>query len=153
MSKIVRLEHLYNYSPEKVWAVATDWTCLKEAVKGLIVYHGLPEYEPIASGQVIKTQFQLFGILPRQDWTMEILVYDDPKFTLQSHEYGGAVTQWDHNLSIAPNEAGCTLVDEITIDAGASTGIYAMWAKFMYSRRHAPRLAMLARRAQESHKS
>lgn len=142
MAARVRLSHEYAAPAAKVWDVATDWDCLKQAMRGLVVYEGLPEYA-IEEGQKIETRVSLFEIMPAFDYVMEILRHDPAQRVLQSHEYGGAVTRWDHTLTVSETEGGARIDDDILIDAGAMTFLYAAWARFIYRRRHKPRLQML----------
>jgi hypothetical protein len=145
MPATVSTSHDYNASPDRVWQVATSWDCLREAVRGLIDYEPLPD-EPMHQGQVIKTNVSLFGRLPPFPYVMEVVHFDPEARTFASHEYGGAVKAWNHTLTVAPTPDGARLDDTIEIDAGWLTPIYALWAKFMYARRHKPRLRMLSAR-------
>ena len=144
MSATIWLEHDYGggTTADRLFEVATDWDCLRESVKGLIEYRDLPD-APIRQDQVIRTAFSLFGLLPWQDWTMEVREFDEEKRRVVSHEFGGAVKAWDHTLTVAPTDDGARLVDLIFIEAGALTPVYAAWGRFMYGRRHRPRMRML----------
>lgn len=144
MSTVVKLSHDYGggTSPDRLFAVATDWECLRESVRGLITYRNLPD-DPLHQGQTVETAFSLFGIMPWQDWTMEVVAFDPSARHVASHEFGGPVRRWDHKMTAVATEEGARLVDEIEIDAGLMTPIYAAWGRFMYARRHEPRLKML----------
>ena len=142
MPVTVTLTHDYAAPADRLWDVATDWDCLKTAMKGLVVYEGLPD-APLAEGQRIETRVSLFGLLPAFDYVMEILRFDPAERVVQSHEHGGAVTRWDHTLTVSPTPGGSRLSDKIVIEAGPMTWAYVLWAKFIYRRRHKPRLEML----------
>ena len=142
MAHTVSMTHTYNAPVDAVWRVATDWASFSEAMKGLATFHGLPT-EPIATGQKIQVAVSLFGFMPKMPWVMEIAECDPQAGVLQSHEHGGVVRRWDHRLTVEPSNEGAILRDEIIIDAGALTFLYATWARFMYARRHVPRLRML----------
>ncbi len=146
---LVRLFHDYAYPAAAVWAVATDWDCLKAAVGGLVKYEGLPSGR-VTDGQVVRTRVSLFGFMPPFDYTMEVLECDPTQMIVRSHEYGGAVKSWDHTLRVEAIPGGSRLIDHIRIDAGAMSWAYDGWASFMYRRRHAPRLRLLAERAGRS---
>lgn len=60
-----------------------------------------------------------------------------------NHEHGGAVRRWGHTMTAVPIEGGSRLPDEIEIDAGLTPPVHAAWGRFMYGRRHEPRLKML----------
>lgn len=142
MSQTVTLAHEYTAPPQEVWRVATDWVCLKKAVAGIVEYDRLPD-EPLHAGQVIKTNVSLFGKLPSFPYTMEVIRFDPDRHVVESHEHGGAVKSWDHTLTVSVTPEGARLTDRIVIDAGWLTPLYALWARFMYARRHKPRLEML----------
>ncbi|MGH1578364.1 SRPBCC family protein [Planktotalea sp.] len=142
--KTVRLSHVYEHPPEKVWAVATDIDCLKEAVRGLLTFTGLPS-GAIHKGQVLDVEVSLFGILPAQPYRMEVVDFDPIAMHFTSSEKGMGVKHWIHRLQVQPHALGAELIDEIDIEAGWRTPIIAAWARYMYKRRHKPRLRMLAR--------
>lgn len=141
--KTVRLRHVYAHPPEQVWRVATDLDCLKEAVKGLLSFEGLPS-GAIHKGQVIDVKVSMFGILPAQPYRMTLTEFDDAGFMFVSQEQGMGVERWQHTLRVLPQAQGAELIDEIEIEAGWRTPMIAAWARFMYKRRHQPRLRMLA---------
>lgn len=141
--KTVRLSHIYAHPPRDVWRVATDFDCLKEAVRGLLSFEGMPSGK-LESGQIVDVKVSMFGILPAQPYRMELIAFDDEGMSFVSDEKGMGVDHWQHSLSIVPHPQGAELIDEIEIEAGWRTGMIAAWARFMYSRRHGPRVRMLA---------
>lgn len=144
MPRTIHLTHDYDATPDAVWQVATDFDALAEAVKGLITYENLPTGR-IEAGQEIAVRFSLFGKLPWQDYFMRVEAMDDSARWFQSHEHGGPVRAWRHHLQVLPTGTGARIVESIAIDAGAMTWLYALWGRFMYARRHAPRQRLLAR--------
>lgn len=144
MSQTLTLTYDYDASPDQVWRVATDLDSLREAVAGLIVYEGLPTGR-IFEGQEIDVRFSLFGRLPWQDYHMKVVNMKEADRSFESAEHGGAVKSWRHRLRVDETPTGARLMESIEIDAGWMTPIYTAWARFMYRRRHAPRVAMLAR--------
>lgn len=142
--RTVHLSHIYAHPPYAVWAVATDLDCLKDAVRGLLTFKGMPS-GAIEEGQVLDVTVSLFGVLPAQPYRMEILTCDAQKMCFVSREQGMGVEHWQHSLRIVPHADGAELIDEIEIEAGWRTPIIAAWARYMYRRRHKPRLVMLAR--------
>ena len=141
--RVVRLSHIYDHPTEQVWRVATDLDCLKEAVRGLLSFQGLPS-GAIHQGQVLDVKVSMFGILPAQPYRMEVIEFDGSAHRFVSREEGMGVEHWQHSLRIIPHERGAELIDEIEIEAGWRTSMIAAWARYMYKRRHAPRLRMLA---------
>ena len=137
------LRHTYTHTPEAVWALATDLDYLKEAVKGLLVFKGMPS-GAIRKGQVIEVSVSLFGILPAQPYRMELVEFDAMQKCFVSREQGMGVEHWQHTLRVIPHARGAELIDEIEIEAGWRTPLITAWARYMYKRRHKPRLKMLA---------
>ncbi|MGH1368335.1 MAG: SRPBCC family protein [Maritimibacter sp.] len=144
MSTTLHLTHAYDATPDQVWQVATDMDALREAVAGLLVYENLPSGR-IFEGQEIDVRFSLFGKLPWQDYHMKVTQLDETARSFVSAEHGGGVKAWCHKLRVEETPSGARIIESIEIDAGIMTPIYAAWGRFMYRRRHAPRVAMLAR--------
>jgi hypothetical protein len=142
MTTVVTLSHEYDAPPARLWAIATDWDCLRKSVAGLIGFGSLPD-EPIHKGQVIHTTVSLFGLLPAFRYTLEIREFDDVKMHLKSFEHGGGIQRWEHTIDISPNASGSRLDDRLEIAAGWRTPFVAWWARIMLARRHKPRLQML----------
>lgn len=142
--KTVRLSHVYDHPPQAVWDVATDFDCLKEAMRGLITFKGMPS-GTIHKGQVINVEVSMFGLLPYQPYRMELVELDPVARHFKSDEQGMGVDHWQHSLRVLPHARGAELVDEIEIEAGWRTSVVCAWARYMYKRRHKPRLEMLAR--------
>ena len=142
--RLVRLSHIYDHSPEAVWTVAIDLDCLKEAVRGVLVFEGMPS-GAITQGQVLDVTVSMFGLLPAQPYRMEVVAFDASALCFQSNEQGMGVQHWLHSLRIVPHVRGAELIDEIEIEVGWCTPLIAAWARFMYKRRHKPCVEMLKR--------
>ncbi|SDE83998.1 Ligand-binding SRPBCC domain-containing protein [Paracoccus isoporae] len=141
--KTVILEHEYASPAKEVWAVATDLDALKEIMDGVVSFEGLPSGR-VYQGQKITVQVSLFGKLPPQPYFMEVLECDDEAMTLRSSEKGAGVKSWRHTLSVEPQQSGSRLRDVIEIDAGWMSWAFALWARFLYRKRHEPRVQILA---------
>ncbi|MBV7380199.1 SRPBCC family protein [Maritimibacter dapengensis] len=141
--KPVILTHDYPFPPERVWALATDYDALKEVMDGLVTFEGVPEGRTV-TGQKMDVTTSLFGRLPPQPYYMEVVECDDDAMVLRSSERGMGVRSWQHTVTVEPTAEGSRLTDRIEIDAGWRTPIFRAWARFMYGRRHAPRMRMLS---------
>lgn len=142
--KVVRLQHNYDASPARVWALATDLDALETVMQGIIAFKGLPK-EHVYTGQKFDIQVSLFGRLPWQPYSMEVLECDDDAMVLRSSEIGAGVKSWRHTLTVTATEnGGSCLTDHIEIEAGIMTVLIAVWARYLYRARHKPRLALLA---------
>ena len=144
--RTVNLSHDYPYPARDLWEVAIDYDCLEEVMEGVVSFEGLPGGR-VEAGQSMSVMVSLFGKLPAQPYDMEVIAFDDAAMTLTSSERGAGVKSWHHRLQVQTTETGSRLTDRIDIDAGWLTPLFAMWAKFLYKKRHPPRLRILARRS------
>ncbi len=144
MPKVVTLTHDYAAPPRDVWHVATDFECFAEAMKGVAIFEGMPSEGALAPNQSFDVKVRLFGWMPPMDYHMRLVEFDDGVMMFQSNEHGGSIKSWKHRLTVTPTETGARLTDRIEIDAGFSTPMMGLWARFVYRRRHKPRLRMLA---------
>ncbi|MDF2231140.1 SRPBCC family protein [Albimonas sp. CAU 1670] len=140
--RVVELRHDYPVSPDRLWAMVTDYEALAESVAGLIAFEGLPEGQ-VRPGQVVEVQTSLFGRLPPRPYRMEVIEHDAGARRLRSREHGMGVRRWEHEMAVEPIPGGARLNERVEIDAGLATPLFAAWARFMYRARHAPRLRML----------
>lgn len=146
-TRTVRVAHDYSYPARQVWDVVIDLDHLKTVTKGLVSFRNLPSGQ-ISQGQHIHVDVSLFGWMPYQPYEMTILALDEAHMSFQSSEVGAGVKSWTHSLVVIPDDKGCRISETIEIDAGLATPIFAAWPKFLYRRRHAPRLRILAELAQ-----
>ena len=142
MTRVVTMSHDYDATPSRLWAVATDWDCLRRAVAGMATFGLLPD-KPMQKGQVIHTTISLFGLLPAFPYTLEIREFDEKAMHIESRESGGGIERWEHAIDVEPLDHGSRLRDRLEIAAGWRTPFVAFWARIMLARRHKPRLEML----------
>lgn len=143
--RTVKLIHDYAAPARDVWQIAIDYDCLSEVMAGLVTFEGLPSGS-VQAGQSMTVMVSLFGKLPAQPYHMEVVAFEDDEMRFQSSERGAGVKSWHHTLHVTPTETGCQLSDTIEIDAGWKTWMFALWARYLYAKRHAPRLRILHRR-------
>ncbi|WP_116082739.1 SRPBCC family protein [Tropicimonas sp. IMCC34011] len=144
--RTVRLRHDYDAPPDRLWRLATDYGALARSCDGLVSFSGLPDGR-VREGQEIDVRVRLFGRLPPQPYTMRVIACDDDAMTCLSEEKGMGVRRWRHTFAVTPRGCGSRLSEEIEIDAGPLTALYAAWARLLYSRRHPRRVEMLERQA------
>ena len=142
MAATVTMSHDYDAAPRRVWALATDWACLRRVVAGMATFGPLPE-TPIHAGQTVRTTVSLFGLPPALPYYIEIVEFDDEAMHLKSRE-SGSISSWEHTIDVEPRNGGCRLRDRLDIVAGWRTPFVAFWARIMLARRHKPRLNMLS---------
>ena len=143
--RTVKVVNKYNATPEQLWMLATDYDALGEIMQGIASFEGLPSGRT-QTGQKLNVMVSLFGKLPSQPYAMEVLECDDARMILRSSEHGAGVKSWHHTLTVSETETGSRLTDNIEIDAGLMTPVFALWAKYLYSARHKPRLKLLKQR-------
>lgn len=139
----VLISHDYAVPAPALWAIVTDYDALAEVMQGVVEFEGLPPGRT-KTGQSFEVMVSLFGKLPQQPYQMDVLESSDKAMLLRSSERGAGVKRWLHTLTVVPTPSGCRLVDQIEIDAGFLTPLFALWARYLYRARHKPRLRMLA---------
>ena len=142
MAHRVCLSFDYDVPPERLWLLVTGLGALAQVNAPRLRFDGLPS-GAIYAGQTIRVRVSLFGLLPAQDYTMRVVTCDEADFHFQSAEHGVGVRQWDHDLRLTETAAGTRLDETITIDAGALTPLYGLWARYLYRARHPARLRLL----------
>ncbi len=149
MSAKVHLRHEYTHSAQAVWEVATDMNAYAKVMARFMTFSGLPE-EPLAEGQQIDVTFRLFGRLPPKPYHMRLDRFSPIDRHFKSFEWGGPVKSWEHELRVTETATGSVLTDDIEIDAGWLTPIYAAFARYMYRSRHPVRLQILNEKTMET---
>lgn len=140
--RTVTTVHDYPVSPDRLWALVTDYDALGTVMRGLMSFDGLPNRRARA-GDAFDLRVRLFGILPARPYRIELVQFDDDAMILQSRETGMGVRQWAHRITVTPHQGGARLTDRIDIDAGWKTPIVAAFAHHLLRRRHKPRLRLL----------
>lgn len=142
MTKTVVVTSEYPVPAKTLWELIIDGDKFEEIMAGLVTFDGMPSGN-IYKGQHIVVDVSLFGKLPKQKYEMTLTAFDNDKMRFHSSEKGAGVKSWEHTCTVAPTESGCMLRDQIEIDAGMMTPLFAMWAKYLYNARHKPRLRLL----------
>lgn len=137
----VRNDYFYDADPSRVWALVTDCDALGYVCKPYLTFEGLPQGQ-IFEGQSVTVKVRLFGKLPPQDYEMNVVACDNEAMTFLSHEVGSGVKSWVHRLWLESTKGGTHLHEEIDIDAGLMTPVFALWARLLYRNRN-PRRAKL----------
>ena len=141
----VTIVNEYNVPARQLWAIVTDYQALGDIMQGLASFKGLPQGRT-RIGQRMEVMVSLFGKLPKQPYLMEVVECDDTRMILRSSERGAGVKSWLHTLTVTEIATGNRLTDTIEIDAGLLTPMFALWARYVYSARHKPRLRLLQNR-------
>ncbi|MEJ6403972.1 SRPBCC family protein [Yoonia sp. 2307UL14-13] len=146
MPKPVVISHFYQAPPEAVWQVATDFACFAEAMRGVATFEGMPTEGRLKAGDRFDVRVRLFGWMPPMNYYMTLAAYDPALRCFRSIEHGGSIRRWEHVLQVVPENEGARLTDTVHIDAGLTTPLMRVWARYVYRKRHPPRLRMLQSR-------
>lgn len=137
----VTIEARYPRDADTVFAEAMNFGELRDAMRGLARYEGLPDgraYE----GQSCVVDVTLFGVLKNPSHNMFVERLDRAARVPQSREHNRSVSRWDHTLSVQPDGAGCLWTDRVVIDAARGAWGTVRFARFVYTRRHRHRRAL-----------
>ena len=87
-------------------------------------------------GETVVGWVFLFGFLPFSRHHLHIASIDDATRTLRSREFGGLIRVWNHDIEVVPIDATtCYYRDRIDIDAGFTTPLIALYARWFYRMR------------------
>ena len=131
----------YAKNADDVFAGALNLSEMKEAMRGLAVYEGLPD-SAIAQGDTLCVDVTMFGFLKTRNHTMHVERLDRDARVIQSREHNKGIKRWDHTLSVQPAGEGCLWRDTVVLDAGLMTFLTARFCRFVYTRRHRMRQAL-----------
>ena len=142
----ITIEARYPRDADTVFAEALNFAELREAMRGLATYDGLPEGE-VTEGMTAVVDITLFGIVRNSGHTMHVERLDRAARVIQSREHNRTVSRWDHTLSVQPlpgsnGEVGCLWTDRVVIDAPRGAWATALFARYVYARRHRHRGAL-----------
>ena len=148
MPRTITVELHYDAPAEMVWNINTSFETFERLMAGLVRFEGLPNSGQIYQGQVLDIHVSLLGKLPPTPFRIDVLECDHDAMRFCSSEQGAGVKTWLHTSQVRPKGDGCVLTDSVVIDAGWKTWAVCQWAKFIYRKRHGPRLDIIAERLQ-----
>jgi uncharacterized protein YndB with AHSA1/START domain len=132
-----------------VWAAIRTPVAFRYVTRGVLRITGWPRTGRFGQGTRVEGWLLLGGVLPLHRHHLEVVRVDHVAMTLSSHEWGGVLRRWDHDIIIERLDPGrCRYTDRVLIDAGPFTMPVAVFAWLFYryrqSRwrqlvRHAPR--------------
>jgi hypothetical protein len=130
-----------------VWAAAQRPATFRYVTRGVLRITGLPRSGTIGESTRIDGWLLLGGLLPVHRHHLEVVRVDHTAMTLSSHEWGGVLRRWDHDIIVERlDDDRSRYTDRVLIDAGPFTMPVAVFAWLFYRyRQH--RWRKLARRA------
>jgi hypothetical protein len=145
--RAVELTTVLETDAVRAWEAVASPALLCHVAAPVLRFPGLAgRVRPWREGERVSTWLVLFGVLPVSYHHLEVREIDADAMRMVSREWGGAVRQWDHVISLEQLEDGrCGYTDRIEIDAGRFTTFVAGFAALFYRHRQR-RWRRLARR-------
>ena len=134
---LIEQSTLLEAPAEAVWAAVKTPAAFRTVTRRLLampVIRG--RHDQWRSGETVVGWVFLFGFLPFSRHHLHIERIDESTFTLSSHEFGGLIKTWNHDIEVTPIDATtCRYRDQIEIDAGPLTPVIALYAQWFYRMR------------------
>jgi hypothetical protein len=134
---VVQASTKLDASPEKVWDQLLEYRTLEYLMRGLIGFSGeLPARMRLGDRLVLRLWF--FHLIPAWKHRVAIVQLDGETRTITSHEHGGILRRWDHQMRVlASADRRAIYSDRVEIEAGLFTPLVWLWAQIQYRYRHA----------------
>lgn len=138
MTRTVHVETELPTDADRVWSALQHPASFLYVTRGLF---GVPALagrtDPLRAGEVGAGWLLAFHLLPVHRHTIEVVDVDHSTRTIRTHEHGGVLRRWDHDLHAEPVDASrCRYRDTVTIDAGRLTPLVTVLAAGIYRYRH-----------------
>jgi hypothetical protein len=116
------------------------WDAVRTPAAFRTVTRGLLRYPPAdrrtaawREGETVSGRLWLFGVLPFGRHTIRFARVDPAQLTLTSHEHGGLIRSWVHDIVLEPLDDHRTrYTDRVEIDAGWATVPVTAFAWLFY---------------------
>ncbi|UWR47024.1 hypothetical protein [Phaeobacter inhibens] len=138
------VEANYASNADDTFEEALDVSEMQDAMRGLAVYHGLPQ-RPIHEGETLVVDVTMLKLFTTRNHVMHVERLDRAARVIQSRERNDGIQRWDHTLSIQPSATGCVWRDTVILEAGRWSWLTARFCRFVYTRRHRVRQAQSIR--------
>jgi uncharacterized protein YndB with AHSA1/START domain len=131
----------------RVWAATRTPGAFRYVTRGVLRITGLPRTGRFGQGTRVEGWLLLGGVLPLHRHHLEVVRVDETAMTLSSHEWGGVLRRWDHDIVVERLHGDRSrYTDRVRIDAGPFTMPVVMFAWLFYRYRQR-RWRQLVRRA------
>lgn len=131
----------YAESTETLFEKARSFTDMMEVSRPVSVYEGLPA-EMMQPGSTYVTNVTALGFAKSNDYHIRIDRVCPETKSIETSEWGKGIHHWLHTIEILPSNSGSIWIDRISIDAGLTTPLLALFARHMYRHRHKKRGAI-----------
>jgi hypothetical protein len=131
----------------QVWAATRTPAAFRYVTRGMLRITGLPRTGRFGPQTQLEGWLLLGGVVPLHRHHLEVVRVDHAAMTLTSHERGGVLRRWDHDIIVERlDDDRSRYTDRVLIDAGRLTMPVALFAWLFYRyRQH--RWRQLVRRA------
>jgi uncharacterized protein YndB with AHSA1/START domain len=117
----------------RVWAATRTPAAFRYVTRGMLRITGLPRTGRFGPGTRVEGWLLLAGVLPVHRHHLEIVKVDHETMTLSSHEWGGVLRRWDHDIIVERLDGHRSrYTDRVLIDAGPFTMPVAVFAWLFY---------------------
>lgn len=131
----------YTDSTEALFEKARSFADMMEVSHPVTVYDGLPS-ELMQPGKTYVTNVTALGFAKSYDYHIRIDEVCPRTMVIETSEWGKGIRHWLHTIEILPGNDGSVWTDRISIDAGLTTPVLALFARHMYRHRHKERGAV-----------
>ena len=125
--------------PKAVWQEVKKPSLLMHVASPIVTFKSVsPPTLPAEwlSGQSVKLETHLFGVIPMGIRTLYFERVDDERRQIQTREHDPLIRKWDHLIEIGRDEKGETrYVDLLDVDAGVLTLPVWLFAQVFYRHR------------------
>ncbi len=125
----------YTQDADALFEKASSFADMVETSPTFLTFGDLPAL-PMVQCRTYETKLDVFGLFKTNDYAIRIDTLSPTRRRVQSSAKGKGVKTWNHTLDVIPDAEGCVWTDQISIDAGRKTPIYARYARFVYLHRH-----------------
>lgn len=124
-----------NIPADEAWTLVKRSSTLLYVTRGLMGFKSLSANLPFEwqQGSTEKLRIMLFGIIPAWIHQINFKAISDSRMTMLTHESGGVVKTWNHNISIkSVDNNSCFYTDDVEIRAGVFTLLIWLYAHVFY---------------------
>ncbi|MEM8970441.1 MAG: hypothetical protein AAGD43_00050 [Pseudomonadota bacterium] len=144
MTSLISIRATYASDPDRTFADARSFERLRDVMRGLAAYDGLPCTGQLVEGKTYCTDIWFWGLFPVRNHTIHVVKVDVAKRHLITSERHAGIRTWTHSLTVESADGETVWLDQIWIDAGFQTALVARYAQYVYVRKHRRQGALTA---------
>lgn len=137
----LEVKAIYSESTETLFEKARSFADMIDVSRPVSVYDGLPA-QLMQPGRTYVTNVTALGFAKSYDYHIRIEQVCPETKRIETSEWGKGINHWLHTIEILPSDQGSLWIDRISIDAGLTTPVLALFARHMYLHRHNKRGAI-----------